>query len=517
MPEPARTDVRTLSRRALLRAAGAAAVGVGAGPLLWRRPAQAGAPPAGGVHLAPGGDAGRELFVSWSTPAPVADPTVEVGTDGSFGMRLPAETRTVRGWATAYHHAHVSGLEPGTTYRYRIAHSGGQAVEGTFTTAPATPVPFRFVAIGDQGTGAASVAVTGRIRSLHPAFVLHAGDLCYANTAGNGEAGTTDQAVWDRWFELVAPQAARAPWVPTVGNHEMEPGHGPLGYDGFHARFSLPANGAPGAPHTWWFRHANVAVVGIDANDASYEIPHNRGWLGAAQDRWLDETLGHLRADPAIDFLVVVFHHCAYCSNAVHASDGGIRERWTPIFDRHGVELVVNGHNHSYERTHLVRAGAPVTEAFRGATIDAAAGTTYVTAGGGGQQSYPVTLYPASYVTLAGGARVPEPATWSAARLLDYSLLSVEVTPAGDDGAATMRLQGMRPDGSVFDEVVLSRRARPTRVPTPSAGATLPSAGSTPAQLPASGPIPAGAVAAGAALVGAGLGAATLARRPDPS
>jgi 3',5'-cyclic AMP phosphodiesterase CpdA len=455
------------------------------------------------------------VAVSWSTPAPVGAPAVEVGTDAGLGLRVPAETRVVRGWGAAYHHARVEGLEPGTVYRYRISHAGGPALEGTFRTAPASVEPFGFVALGDQGTSAAADAVNARIRALDPAFVLHAGDLCYANTTGNGEAGATDQAVWDRWLGAIAPQASRAPWMPTVGNHEMEPGYGELGYDGFAARFTLPANGAPGAPHTWWFRWGNLAVVGADANDASFEIPHNLGWLGPAQDRWLDETLGRLRADPAVDFLVVVFHHCAYCSNAVHASDGGVRSRWAPIFDRHGVDLVVNGHNHSYERTHPVRGAEPVGEAPTGATIDSATGTTYLTAGGGGQQSYPVTLYPASYVTVEGGARVPEAATWSAVRLLDYSLLAVDVTPAGAGGLATMHLRGLRPDGTVFDEVTLARRAPARRPASPegrTAGGATGGDGAGAAELPASG-APEGLATAGAALAGAGLAAAALARR----
>lgn len=506
----------TMTRRALLRAAGATAVAIGTGPLLLRRPARAGAPAPTGVHLAFGEDPRSEVIVSWSTSGPVTGPVVEVGPSADLGRRVEAATSTVRGWPVQYHHARIGGLAPGTAYRYRISHAGGPPVEGTFATAPTDPVPFRFVAFGDQGTSAAAAAVTARARLLEPALVLHAGDLCYANTTGNGEGGTTDQATWDRWFANIEPLASRVAWLPAVGNHEMEPGYGPLGYDGIHARFSLPANGAPGAPHTWWFRYGNLAVVAPDANDASEEIPHNRGWLGAAQDRWLDETLGRLRADPSIDFIVVVFHHCAYCSNAVHASDGGIRARWVPLFDRHGVDLVINGHNHSYERTHPVRGGAPATEAPSGATVDAAAGTTYVTAGGGGQQSYPVSLYPTSYVTVAGGARVPEAATWSAARLLDYSLLVVDVTPAGADGLSTMRLRGLRPDGTVFDEARLVRPARrPTQSPTGAASPVAASArppGTPPAELPATGPggVP---LETGAALVGVGLAAGALARR----
>ena len=53
----------------------------------------------------------------------------------------------------------------------------------------------------------------------------------------------------------------------------------------------------------------------------------------------------------------------------MHASDGGIDKYWTPLFDQYQVDLVINGHNHIYERTDPIRAGAPTGQAPIGATI----------------------------------------------------------------------------------------------------------------------------------------------------
>ena len=104
-------------------------------------------------------------------------------------------------------------------------------------------------------------------------------------------------------------------------------------------------------------RWGSVAFVALDANDVSYEITRNQGYTAGAQQAWVGPTLAALRADPAIDFIVVGFHHCMYCTNTVHASDGGVRDAWLAFFDEHGVDLVINGHNHSYERTHALRGG----------------------------------------------------------------------------------------------------------------------------------------------------------------
>src|SRR2546430_16290480 len=82
------------------------------------------------------------------------------------------------------------------------------------------------------------------------------------------------------------------------------------------------------------------------------------GWNG----RW-----PALRGDPAVDWIVVGFHHCAYCTNTLHGSDAGVR-RWGPLFDRYGVDLLINGHKHCYERTPPVPARAPVAEVASGGT-----------------------------------------------------------------------------------------------------------------------------------------------------
>lgn len=442
----------SLSRRSLLLSAGAVAVG----PSLLRSPATAATAPPAGLHLALGADAARSAVVSWSTPGSVAGAVLDIGLDTSYGLTVPADSRAVAGHGTVYHHGLLRGLRPDTRYRYRVRHKGAAPVSGTFRTAPDRARPFRFAAFGDMGVTAAATDVVGLLARAKPDLAFLVGDLCYANPGGGLADTAVDQRVWDRWFAQVAGSAAGVPWMPAVGNHEMEPGFGELGYDGFLARFTLPTGG-PSAT-TWSFRYGNVAFVALDANDASHEIPRNRGYLGTEQDAWLDRTLSALRRDPKVDFVVVGFHHCAYSTNAVHASDGGVRDRWAPLFDKHAVDLVVNGHNHSYERTAPIRGGQPTVEAPSGATVRAARdGTTYVLAGGGGQAAYPSALHPASYVTTETGLRVPETALWSAARFLDNSLVLVDVTPRTGTTRAAMRLSAVDRQGVVVDRVVLER------------------------------------------------------------
>jgi hypothetical protein len=348
-----------IGRRAFLAGAGATAGAVVlGGPTLLRRAGAQAVPPTS-PRLAHGPDPARSMWLSWSTPGAVAGAVAELGLDDGFGATVPIETRVVTGHAgVRYHHALIEGLEPATTYRWRLRHDGAEAVAGSLTTAALDRRPFRFVTFGDQGDGAAAEAVGAVIAGLDPAPVLAflVGDLSYASISGGALPvipGVTDvdHTTWDRWLALAsAAGGARFPWLGGVGNHEIEPDQGELGYDGYLARVALPGNGPAGVPTAWTSRHGNVAFVNLDANDASLEIALNLGWTGGAQDAWLDATLAALRADPAIDWIVVGFHHCAYCTNTLHGSDAGVR-RWVPLFDRYGVDLVINGHNHCYERS----------------------------------------------------------------------------------------------------------------------------------------------------------------------
>ncbi len=447
------------TRRHVLAGGAGAGLLAAASPLLWVPPASAAARP-GGVHLVYGDDARHSMTVSWSTPRSVAKPRLEIGPDRGLGLRVPVHSRSTKDLRTVYHHGKVEGLEPGTRYRYRITHRGGAARTGTFTTAPRRAEKFRFAAFGDMGVNAAALAHVALIDTMAPDLAFVVGDLCYADSSGGtGASGpqTQDFRTWDRWLAQIQSSASRVPWMTTVGNHEMEGGNGELGYAGYLDRFRLPGNGVKGAPVTYSFVYANVAFIALDGNDASFEISRNEGYLGADQDSWLERRLKRLRARDDIDFIVVGFHNCMYCTNLVHASDGGHRTRWEHLFDRYSVDLVVNGHNHCYERTHPLRAGQPVVEAARGAAFDSRKGTTYLTAGGAGQAVYPTGGLAMSYVTMQGGVRVPETTLWSAVVENQHSIGFVDVTPRRGNRPATMRLTALATDGSVIDKVTLRR------------------------------------------------------------
>ncbi|MZD06807.1 phosphoesterase [Streptomyces sp. SID5785] len=415
-----------------------------------------------GRHLAFGADPRTQLRVSWQVPFAVRRPFLRVGPKPwELGPRIEAEVRALHTPALSgklpeveqlYLHVALDGLTPGATYSYGVGHDGFDPAAperlgtlGTFRTAPAAPGPFVFTAFGDQGVGYDALGNDQVILGQNPAFHLHAGDLCYADSTGHGrESDTYDARVWDQFLAQTETVAKSVPWMVTTGNHDMEAWYSPNGYGGQSARWSLPDNGPDprGAPGVYSFVYGNVAVVALDANDVSYEIPANRGCTDGKQTAWLDRRLGELRARADVEFVVVFFHHCAY-STSTHASDGGVRDSWVPLFDQHRVDLVINGHNHVYERTDALRGGEVGRPVPVGASTDPARdGIVYVTAGGAGKDLYGFGPgVPDSHegrvrdreaVTTFRWTRSreahPETVTWSRVRYTGHSFLAVEVT-----------------------------------------------------------------------------------------
>jgi hypothetical protein len=272
--------------------------------------------------------------------------------------------------------------------------------------------------------------------------------------------------IWDEWLTQIKCVASRVPWMITVGNHEMEPGYGVRGYErSMLSRFTLPGNGARvrGEPVvTYSFDYGNVRFIALDANEANYEIPGNQGYLAGAQERWLAERLRNARRPGShIDWIVVGYHQCSYCTNLLHASDQGLRDRWDGLFERYLVDLVINGHNHSYERAHpkLARSLGPL-DVINPKEIDPSKdGTTYITAGSGGNPRVELSAHPVSYVTVEDGLRVPEAAPWSVTRYLDLSFITVDVTPR-TRGRTSMTVRALRPDGTLVDKVTLRHGGR---------------------------------------------------------
>jgi 3',5'-cyclic AMP phosphodiesterase CpdA len=421
------------------------------------------------------------MTVSWSTTSSVTRPRVRYGpaTAGDLGALRDADSVAIKDRdprapaslqaETVTHHASLDALEPDTDYVYEILQEGSPPLGGTFRTAPAGRAGFRFTAFGDQGSGDPQDLlgapqgrwIVDQVELRRALFHLHLGDLVYANL---NPPGMRD-AAWNRFMANNARSARFRPWMPILGNHEIENGMGELGYDATLARFRLPRN---------WYAYTVGAVrfVAVDTEDWCYQKGGDiylRGYSKGAQLAWLDAELAAARRSRDIDWIVLLAHHLTVSSANANGSDLGLREQLQPLVDRYGVDVVLSGHDHNYERSYALRGTEPGTEFRRPAVVDRSLdvvdttrGTVYLVLGGGGTK-LPTTSYDADPTT--GGAQAPvyhdeassapsgrEDVTWSARRdeQNPYGFAEVEVAP------------GIRPGGPTELRVTYFRLATPS-------------------------------------------------------
>ena len=545
---------KTVTRRDFIKGATAAGVAATLAPVLAGR-ARAGGPDGTPeqIHLTWGADPARSVVVSWASLAGAQQPRVSFGLHERRGHKtVHAVERTYtdgeNGETVFTYHAELRHLDPGTTYHYSITadndSNAASPFAASFQTAPEGRAPFRFTSFGDLATPVLSWVLSspqsafavGAVEQFQPLFHLLNGDLCYANLNP-----AFQPSVWRDFNNNNQTSAANRPWMPCLGNHEVEFNNGEQGFTSYLTRYALPDNGTR-FPGRWYrFQVGSVLIISLDADDVIYQdggafvggpsaltpapktgnaaIPagtsfYIRGYSAGEQTRWLERTLRHASEDESVDWIVVQMHQDALSSSRTgNGSDKGIREEWLPLFDQYGVDLVVCGHDHDYERSWPVRGananvgtdvatGAPVdtlqpspviAEAPADDTYDTTSGTIHLILGGGGT-SAPLDVYgvdagnglPQAKVFTRANRPVPganpgtfvrhaadavEDAIWSARRdpSTGYGIAVFDVDPGERHGNTTITVsyyhvpgadQKASADYELFETFKLSKKRR---------------------------------------------------------
>jgi PKD repeat protein len=312
-------------------------------------PAAAQPPPAitRGPYLQSGSAGG--VVVRWRTDVPT-DSRVRYGFDPASLSFVEDDPRLVTDHAVA-----LRGLAPGTTYHYAVGTTslvlaGGDAGHFVATAPlPGTRRPTRVWVIGDSGTAGAGAAA---VRDAYAAYGagrradlwLMLGDNAYPD----GTDAQYQAAVFDMYPEILRNTVL---W-PTLGNHDGVTADSATQSGPYYDIFTLPARGeagglASGTEAYYSFDHANVHFVCLDSNET------DRSPSGAML-AWLAQDL----AATSQDWIVAFWHHPPY-SKGSHDSDYEIqlvemRENVLPVLEAAGVDLVLAGHSHSYERSFLL-------------------------------------------------------------------------------------------------------------------------------------------------------------------
>jgi acid phosphatase type 7 len=372
-------------------------------------------------------------------PARVRVGNLDVAATTTF---FPAAA-TGLGYDHYMHVAQVDGLAPATAYTYDVF-VGGVDANATIDRLRTAPTPgtgsFSFVVIGDSGTGSTEQRTLATlIRDDSFDALLHAGDIAYGSTAGIGDASHTTYKSW--FFDIYRETLRRVPSVPSMGNHDSRASNG--WGRAYLDVFVLPQEGGNGlypdhAERYYSFDYGPAHVVVLDT-ELAFQDPARR----SAQLAWLDADF----ASSGQPWKIALFHRAPYSSGADHGSDLTVRAAFVPLFERHGVQIVLSAHEHDYERSVPWREGTDFSKPP----------ILYFVSGGGGGPLYDAGL-----------------GEWTAISRKTHHYVR------GSVSGCTATFDAIDRIGAVFDRYILDRcqQAQDAAPPTlsfnsPAAGATV--------------------------------------------
>ncbi len=255
------------------------------------------------------------------------------------------------------------------------AGSSGPATRSGAQGPARVPEELRFLAIGDFGVGGATEAAAGR--RLHR-FQARSGATLLVTLGDNDytKSPAAFRANWRRSFGWT--RAAGLGVAGVIGNHDFATNAG---------RYEFRLLGMPGPYYSRVL--GDVQLFFLDSNS-----------VDDGQTGWLEQKL----ASSTATWKIAVFHHPAYSCGG-HGGSAPIQARWAALFARYGVQLVLSGHDHNYQRF-VTRTGL-----------------AYVVHGGGGAVLYRLRECPHPYPTRVRARH-------------EHGFLYVSVTPERLEGSA---------------------------------------------------------------------------------
>src|SRR5678815_4465377 len=358
----------------------------------------------------------NSTVVRWRTNV-ATDSRVSIGTtQGSLA------TNTDDASLTTEHEVIVSNLSPATKYFYSVG-STTQALAGNdanhfFVTAPVagTTTPARIWVLGDSGTANATAQA---VRNAYLNFTGATYTNLWLMLGDNAYESGTDSEYQSAVFDMYPTVLRQSVLWPALGNHDTAQSSNPPASLPYFAMFTLPtaaqAGGiASGTEKYYSFDYANIHFICLDSmtSDRSANGP---------MATWLRADL----ASSTRQWTIAFWHHPPY-SKGSHDSDtdpilAEMRQNFLPILEEAGVDLVLAGHSHSYERSFLIdghyglsstftaamkkdggSGRADGTGAYNKATLGPGPheGAVYAVAGSSGQISGGTLNHPAMFISL---------------------------------------------------------------------------------------------------------------------
>lgn len=287
------------------------------------------------------------IALNWRTDSTVLTGTIEwaVATAGPDFLSSVNKVRAQREYlkvkhgeeptvTASYFSATVNNLAPGQKYVYRVGSEEGWSEWHQIQMPDASKNKLSFVYFGDAQNDIKSMwsrVIREAYKTLPRVdFMLHAGDLINRH----------DRDVeWGEWFYAGNFIHATVPSMMTPGNHEY--GKGVVLSPQWRPQFNLPLNGPGGLEETCYvINYSNLKVISLDAE----QIDESPAYL-KKQELWLDSVLTH---DPR-KWTAITFHYPVF-STKPNRDNENLRNHFKPLFDKHRVDIVLQGHDHAYGR-----------------------------------------------------------------------------------------------------------------------------------------------------------------------
>ncbi len=288
------------------------------------------------------------ITVRWRS-ASQTNSVVRYGTNVALLNRMASN-----GIPVTDHEITVKGLTPDTKYFYAIGTSTSLVGEAGshFVTAPVPGVakPTRIWAIGDFGTG---FAAQHNVRNAYTNFTGTRHTDAWLFLGDNAYNSGFDEEYQSYCFNVYSNEMRRMVIWPTVGNHETAQNQVLSDDFDYYRIFTMPtageAGGVPsGTEHYYSYDYANIHFIVLDSMTADFRRTNS------AMAEWLRADL----ADTTQSWIIAYFHHPAYTKGS-HDSDIEseliqMRTRIIPILEEGGVDLILSGHSHCFERSYLI-------------------------------------------------------------------------------------------------------------------------------------------------------------------
>ena len=250
------------------------------------------------------------------------------------------------------HHVELNGLDAGKEYFYIVKtldeHSVPIRTENLWLrTLPEELTEFTFVNHSDtQLFYNRQRDKSELIYMENPLIITHSGDLT--------EDGPNVD-MWNQFFDSHKKFQSHIPTYPTLGNHERNASN-------YYEAFDLPDDGGGDFGERWYaYEIGDVGFISLDSNILTIKS------LNDQQTQWLIEKLQEFEDNA---FTIVYYHHPFWTNNNnVPRSLTENEKAWRGLFEKYGVDLVMNGHIHAYE--HFSRNGIEyITTGGGGAKLD---------------------------------------------------------------------------------------------------------------------------------------------------